>query len=50
MSEYAVFAGFIGITLYFCAWREIANDNRRDAKLLAACGTGGMLTAAAFVF
>ena len=48
MSEYALAIGLISAVLFYCAWREAANDNGRDAKLLAACGTGGMLTAAAF--
>ncbi len=28
------------------AWREHANDNRRDARLLAAVGAGGVLAGA----
>lgn len=49
MSEYALFAGIVGIILYYCAWREMANHNRRDARLLAAFGTGGILTATALL-
>ena len=36
-----------GSLFFLLAWREYASDNRRDAKLLAACGAGGMLAGAA---
>ena len=28
--------------MLFAAWREYVNDNRRDARLLAVLGTGGL--------
>ena len=49
MSEYALGSGLIAVILFYCAWREVGNDNRRDATILAVCGAGGMLTAAAFI-
>ena len=49
MSNYALSIGLIAAIVLHCAWREYANDNRRDAKLLAAVGAGGMLTAAAWL-
>ena len=41
MFDYALPIASLG------AWREYASDNGRDAKLLAACGAGGMLAGAA---
>ena len=29
-----------------CAWREHVADNRRDARLMAACGAGGVVAGA----
>ncbi len=46
MSNYALAIGLIAAIVLYSAWREYANDNRRDAKLLAAVGAGSMLTAA----
>ena len=47
MSDFALAIAALGVLLLFGAWREYASDNRRDAKLLAACGAGGMLAGAA---
>ena len=47
MSEYALATASLGVLLLLGAWREYARENRRDAKLLAACGAGGMLAGAA---
>lgn len=47
MSSIAIALALLGGLLMLCAWREYGNENPRDAKLLAACGTGGMLTGAA---
>ena len=47
MSDYALPIASLGILILLCGWREYASDNRRDAKLLAACGAGGMLAGAA---
>jgi hypothetical protein len=35
--------GCIALVLFYCAWREAANKNQRDAKILAAFGVGGTL-------
>ena len=37
----------LGIIGLLGAWREYASDNRRDAKLMSACGAGGLLAGAA---
>ena len=37
----------LAAVVLYGAWREYASDNRRDAGLLAAFGTGGMLAGAA---
>ena len=47
MSDYAFLLALLAAVMMLGAWREHANDNRRDAKLLAACGAGGMLAGAA---
>ena len=47
MADYALPMGLLGILFLWCAWREYAAENRRDAKLLAACGAGGVLAGAA---
>ena len=47
MSSYALAFAALGIIVLLGAWRECASDNRRDAKLLAACGAGGILAGAA---
>ncbi len=47
MSDYALIIASLGVFMLLGAWREYANDNQRDAKLLAACGAGGMLAGAA---
>jgi len=33
----------VACSVLLCAWREYASENRRNAKLLAACGAGGIL-------
>jgi hypothetical protein len=47
MSDYALAVAALGVLILLLAWREYASDNRRDARLLAACGAGGMLAGAA---
>lgn len=47
MSNYALAIASLGVLILLGAWREYASDNRRDAKLLAACGAGGILAGAA---
>ena len=47
MSSYALAFAALGIIVLLGAWREYTGDNRRDAKLLAACGAGGILAGAA---
>ena len=46
MSSALAFAA-LGIIGLLGAWREYASDNRRDAKLMTACGAGGLLAGAA---
>ncbi|MDO8440778.1 MAG: hypothetical protein Q7S97_06175 [Polaromonas sp.] len=46
MSDYALAIASLGVLMLLGAWREYASDNRRDARLLAACGAGGMLAGA----
>lgn len=47
MFDYALMIAALGVLLLLGARREYANDNQRDAKLLAACGVGGMVAGAA---
>ena len=47
MSSYALAFAALGLIVLLGARREYASDNRRDAKLLAACGAGGFLAGAA---
>ena len=47
MSSYALAFAALGIIVLLGAWREHVGNNRRDAKLLAACGAGGILAGAA---
>lgn len=46
-SALALAIASLGVLILLVAWREYARDNRRDAKLLTACGAGGMLAGAA---
>ena len=46
MSDYVVPIVSLGLLMLLGAWREYASDNQRNAKLLAACGAGGMLAGA----
>ena len=46
MSDYSFLIALMAAVLLLGAWREYANDNRRDARLLGALGTGGMLAGA----
>ena len=43
MSSMALGTAVIAAVALFCAWREIKNDNLRDAKFLAGFGAGGLL-------
>lgn len=47
MSDYVFLIALLTTVILLGAWREYANDNRRDAKLLAAFGAGGTLASAA---
>jgi hypothetical protein len=47
MSEYVLAFAALGVIVLLGAWREYTSDNRRDAKLLAACGAGAILAGAA---
>ena len=47
MPDYALLIALLAAVMFAGAWREYASDNRRDAGLLAAFGTGGMLAGAA---
>lgn len=42
MPDFASMLVLMAVPLLFCAWREYVDDNRRDARLLAACGTVGL--------
>ena len=46
MHEYAFLITMLAVVLLLGAWREHRRDNRRDARLLGALGTGGMLAGA----
>jgi len=43
MSAYALPMAALGALILWCAWREYVADNRRDARIMAACGAGGIL-------
>lgn len=43
MSSLALGTAVIAAVTLVCAWREVSNDNVRDAKLLAGFGAGGLL-------
>ena len=47
MSDYAFLIALLASVILAGAWHEFADDNRRDAGLLAALGAGGMLAGAA---
>lgn len=47
MPDIAFMLVLVAAPMLFCAWREYVNDNRRDARLLATFGAGGMLAGAA---
>ena len=47
MHDYAYLIGLLAVVLLLGAWLEHRSDNRRDARLLGALGTGGMLVGAA---
>jgi hypothetical protein len=47
VSDFAFLVALLGGVVLLSAWREYANDNRRDAKLLAAFGAAGTLAGAA---
>ena len=47
MVDYAFLSAVRAAVMLLGAWREYASDNRRDARLLAAFGAGGMLAGAA---
>jgi len=50
MPEYALPLLIVAAVTLWSAWREYACDNRRDAKLLSAFGTGTMLAGGALWF
>ena len=47
MPSYALAFAALGIIGLLGAWCECASDNWRDAKLMSACGAGGLLAGAA---
>ena len=47
MADYAIPIALLGSLFLWCGWREYVAQNRRDARLLAACGAGGVLAGAA---
>jgi hypothetical protein len=47
MSDYVLMIAALGAVILFCAWREYAGENRRDAKVLAVGGVGAILASAA---
>lgn len=47
MSEYPLLLVLLAAVLLLGAWHEYANDNPRDARLLATLGAGGMLAGSA---
>ncbi len=47
MSDYVFLIALLAGVLLLGAWREYASDNRRDARLLAALGAGGMMVGTA---
>ena len=47
MTDYVFLIALLTAVILLGAWREYADDNRRDAKLLAAFGAGGTLASAA---
>ena len=46
MHDYAFLIALLAAVLLLGAWREYASDKRRDARLLGALGTGGMVVSA----
>lgn len=46
MSAYAFPVAALGALILWCAWREHVADNRRDARLMAACGASGVIAGA----
>lgn len=48
MADYAlpITIALLGALMSLGTWREYASDNRRNAKLLAACSADGMLAGA----
>lgn len=49
MHEYALLIALLATVVLLAAWSEYRSDNLRDAGLLAALGTGGMLVGAAWL-
>ena len=47
MYDYALLMALLAVVLLLGAWREHRSDSRRDARLMAAFGAGGMLAGAA---
>ena len=47
MPSYAIAFAALGLIVLHGAWREYGGNNRRDAKMLTACGAAGMLAGAA---
>ena len=42
LPDIAFMLVLVAAPMLFAAWREYVNDNRRDARLLAVLGTGGL--------
>ena len=47
MTDLVFLSALLTAVILLGAWREYADNNRRDAKLLAAFGAGGTLASAA---
>jgi len=45
--DYAIVIILFTLIFFWLAWREHAGDNPRDARILAACGTGSGIAAVA---
>ena len=47
MSDYALLIAALAAVMLLGAWREYVSNNRRDARLMAAFGTAGMMASPA---
>ena len=47
MSDHGVLMATLAAAVLLVAWQEYASDNKRDAKLMAALGSAGMIASTA---